>query len=101
TELKIDKSFVLQLANLENDKIIVQSTISLAHSFNLKVVAEGVEDEASLSLLREWGCDWIQGFFISKPLPAKDVLSWVNNYAQSIEPTLQSAITQGLKKTGL
>ncbi|WP_198043764.1 putative bifunctional diguanylate cyclase/phosphodiesterase [Ketobacter nezhaii] len=101
TELKIDKSFVLQLANLENDKIIVQSTISLAHSFNLKVVAEGVEDEASLALLRSWGCDWIQGFFISKPLPAKEVLPWVNNYSQSIDPTLQRATTQGLKKTGL
>jgi len=82
TELKIDKSFVLQLDQLSDDQIIVKSTIELAHSFNLKVVAEGVENQASMDLLREWGCDWLQGFYLSRPLPAKDVLPWVENFAK-------------------
>lgn len=80
TELKIDKSFVLQLDQLADDQIIVKSTIELAHSFNLKVVAEGVENQASMDLLREWGCDWLQGFYLSRPLPAKDVLPWVEGF---------------------
>ena len=80
TELKIDKSFVLQLDQLEDDQIIVKSTIALAHSFNLKVVAEGVENQQSMDLLSEWGCDWLQGFYLSRPLPAKDVLSWVEDF---------------------
>ena len=81
TELKIDKSFVLQLDQLADDQIIVKSTIELAHSFNLKVVAEGVENQQSMDLLREWGCDWLQGFYLSRPLPAKDVLNWVEEFS--------------------
>lgn len=80
TELKIDKSFVLQLDQLEDDQIIVKSTIALAHSFNLKVVAEGIENQQSMELLTEWGCDWLQGFYLSRPLPAKDVLGWVEDF---------------------
>ena len=80
TELKIDKSFVLQLDQLEDDQIIVKSTIELAHSFNLKVVAEGVENLQSMDMLKEWGCDWLQGFYLSRPLPAKDVLPWVEEF---------------------
>ncbi|MCG8311695.1 MAG: EAL domain-containing protein, partial [Pseudomonadales bacterium] len=76
TELKIDKSFVLKLNELVDDQIIVKSTIDLAHEFGLKVVAEGVENQESLELLTRWGCDWIQGYYISKPIPAKDVLDW-------------------------
>lgn len=96
TELKIDKSFVLQLAQLEDDQIIVQSTIHLAHSFNLKVVAEGVEDQASLDLLQQWGCDWIQGFYLSKPLPADQVLPWIRDYRGRDAGTGQSQHQSGL-----
>lgn len=81
TELKIDKSFVLQLDQLADDQIIVKSTIALAHSFNLKVVAEGVENQQSMDLLSDWGCDWLQGFYLSRPLPAKDVLGWVADFS--------------------
>ncbi|HAG96029.1 MAG TPA: hypothetical protein DCL78_18045, partial [Gammaproteobacteria bacterium] len=66
---------------LADDQIIVKSTIELAHSFNLKVVAEGVENQQSMDLLREWGCDWLQGFYLSRPLPAKDVLNWVEEFS--------------------
>lgn len=80
TELKIDRSFVMQLDQLEDDQIIVRSTIELAHSFNLEIVAEGVENAAALALLQAWGVDWVQGYFFSRPLPAADVLPWVNNF---------------------
>lgn len=83
SELKIDKSFILQLDKNENDQIIVRSTLELAHRFNLEVVAEGVENQAALALLSQWGCEWIQGYYFSKPLPAADVRKWVDDYWQS------------------
>uniref|UniRef100_UPI0035CA8A70 putative bifunctional diguanylate cyclase/phosphodiesterase n=1 Tax=uncultured Sphingomonas sp. TaxID=158754 RepID=UPI0035CA8A70 len=72
SELKIDRSFV-QHAHLNRaDSVLVRSTIQLAHELQLKVVAEGVEDRACLEFLRECGCDLIQGYFISRPLPLQD-----------------------------
>ena len=65
-ELKIDKSFVTSLADNESDAIMVRSTINLAHDLGLDVVAEGIEDEATLGLLRDLGCNYAQGYFISK-----------------------------------
>ncbi|MFT7490950.1 MAG: EAL domain-containing protein (putative c-di-GMP-specific phosphodiesterase class I), partial [Pseudohongiellaceae bacterium] len=71
-ELKIDKSFILNLKKNNDDKNIVQTIISLAKMFDLQVVAEGVEDIETLNLLEAWDCDWIQGYFISKPLTCDD-----------------------------
>lgn len=77
--IKIDKSFILSLATDDNDKQIVHTVLGLASAFDLKVVAEGVEDEMSLNILKEWGCDIAQGYFISRPL-AKDALEeWLEN----------------------
>jgi diguanylate cyclase (GGDEF)-like protein len=76
-ELKIDKSFVLQLAASEDDAVIVRSTIELGHNLGLRLVAEGVEDQASLDLLCGWGCDVVQGYFISRPMPGDAVLPWL------------------------
>ena len=76
-ELKIDKSFVLGLADDANNEIIVRSTIDLAHNMGLAVVAEGVEDAATLDRLRTLRCDMVQGFFISRPLAAADVERWM------------------------
>ncbi|MEW5787166.1 MAG: EAL domain-containing protein [Pseudomonadota bacterium] len=70
-ELKIDKSFVLDMENNPSDAMIVQSTIALGHNLGLKVVAEGVETPASMELIKVYGCDLTQGYYISKPLPAK------------------------------
>lgn len=67
-ELKIDKSFILNLNENDDDKNIVQTIISLAKMFDLQVVAEGVENIETLNLLKAWDCDWIQGYYISKPL---------------------------------
>ena len=67
-ELKIDKSFITTLATSESDAIMVRSTIKLAHDLGLQVVAEGIEDQATLDTLRGMGCDYAQGYFISKPI---------------------------------
>jgi diguanylate cyclase len=74
-ELKLDRSFITELvtASAGRDVALVQSTIELAHSLGLRVVAEGVEDVGTLELLRDLGCDLAQGYLISKPKPADDL----------------------------
>lgn len=71
-ELKIDKTFVTSLAHDENDRIMVRSTIELAHELGLEVVAEGIEDGKTLDILRELGCDYAQGYFIGRPVAPED-----------------------------
>ena len=71
-EIKIDKSFVLNLAENADDEILVRSTIELGHNLGLKVTAEGIEDQAALDILKRHGCDTGQGYFVSKPTPAQD-----------------------------
>lgn len=80
TEIKIDRSFVKDMASDESDAIIVQSTIGLAHNLGLRVVAEGVEDEATLKRLIALGCDGAQGYFLSRPLPANKFLEWYEKF---------------------
>jgi EAL domain-containing protein (putative c-di-GMP-specific phosphodiesterase class I)/CHASE2 domain-containing sensor protein len=70
TELKIDKSFVATIADEPRNAIMVRSTIAMAHELGLKVVAEGVEEEACLVQLREMGCDLVQGWLVARPMPA-------------------------------
>lgn len=76
-DLKIDKSFVLHLAEGSDDAVIVKSTIELAHNMGLRVVAEGVENQACLTWLAELGCDTAQGYFISRPLSAAALETWL------------------------
>jgi predicted signal transduction protein with EAL and GGDEF domain len=76
-ELKIDKSFVLGMVTDTNDAIIVRSTIELGHNMGLVVVAEGVEDEATLNRLRALGCDMVQGYLLSRPVAAAAAMKWV------------------------
>jgi diguanylate cyclase (GGDEF)-like protein len=73
-EIKIDKSFVTDMERDNNDALIVQSTIDLAHKLGYTVTAEGVESEESLALLRHWGCDKGQGFHLEQPLSIKAFL---------------------------
>lgn len=75
-ELKIDRSFIKQM-NDATTATIVRSTIDLGHSLGLKVVAEGVEDEVDLRTLRLFGCDQAQGYFMSRPLPVKELEEWL------------------------
>ena len=76
-ELKIDRLFVSPMLSDESDLIIVRSTINLGHDLGLTVVAEGVEDEATLHRLEGLGCDLAQGYHFSKPLPAEAFNKWV------------------------
>ncbi|MDX1454627.1 MAG: EAL domain-containing protein [Gammaproteobacteria bacterium] len=78
-ELKIDKSFVMQLDADSEDAIIVRSTIELAHNMGLSVIAEGVENEAARQLLSDYGCDHAQGYLIAKPLPAQKFAEWLHD----------------------
>jgi EAL domain-containing protein (putative c-di-GMP-specific phosphodiesterase class I) len=77
TTLKVDRSFVMSMESDEDDAIIVRSTIALGRSLGLRVVAEGVESESALNDLRDLGCDFAQGFHLSRPLPAAELESWV------------------------
>jgi len=71
--IKIDKSFVMDMAIDASDAAIVRSTIDLAHNLGLRVVAEGVESHQAWTRLTELGCDLAQGFYVSRPLPAADL----------------------------
>src|SRR5205085_11991435 len=76
-ELKIDRSFIRTLVTDPKDRAIVLSTIDLAHNLGLGVVAEGVEDQASADLLRDLGCDEMQGYLIAKPLEPAALETWL------------------------
>ncbi len=79
-ELKIDKVFVMNIHQNEDDVIIVRSTISMAQSLGLEVVAEGVENTFAQQLLCELGCNLLQGYFISAALPMPEFLEWLNEW---------------------
>jgi diguanylate cyclase (GGDEF)-like protein len=76
-ELKIDKTFILGMARDSSDAVIVRSTIDLAHHMGLMVVAEGVEDEATVERLRGLSCDMVQGYLLSRPIAAEDIAAWM------------------------
>lgn len=80
-ELKLDRCFVASSVHSGQDREIVRSLILLAHGLKLDVVAEGVEDTATLNLLREFGCDRAQGYLFSKPLPAEQFATWLWSHA--------------------
>lgn len=77
-ELKIDKSFIMDLSEESGDAVIVKSTIDLAHSMGLKVVAEGIETTEGWAALKRYGCETGQGYLISKPLDAAAFEHWLN-----------------------
>jgi diguanylate cyclase (GGDEF)-like protein/PAS domain S-box-containing protein len=76
-EVKIDRSFVTNLASAPGDAVIARSTIDLAHNLGLTVVAEGAEDEVALDMLAEYGCDSAQGYFFSRPCTAEELTTWL------------------------
>jgi diguanylate cyclase (GGDEF)-like protein len=77
--LKIDRTFVRDLPGDSDDAAITKAVISLAHSLNLKVVAEGVETVAHLDALRAYGCDEVQGYYIGRPVPAAECAAFLQN----------------------
>jgi diguanylate cyclase (GGDEF)-like protein len=74
-ELKIDRSFVMDLLDDPGDAAIVRSTVDLARNLGLRVVAEGVENAATWDLLAEWGCDLAQGYHLSRPVPEAELVN--------------------------
>ncbi len=85
-ELKIDQSFVRDMVEDENDAVIVRSIIDLAHNIGIRVVAEGVHDRATYEMLEALGCDAVQGYYISQPLPAEAFLKWLRESPWGIGP---------------
>jgi diguanylate cyclase (GGDEF)-like protein len=79
-ELKIDKSFVLNMESDVGDTKIVRSTIDLGHNMGLRVVAEGIESEAVWRLLADLGCDQGQGYFMSRPIPGDKLAAWIASW---------------------
>ncbi|MBN7825580.1 EAL domain-containing protein [Bowmanella dokdonensis] len=79
-ELKIDKAFVLDVANNSGDKAMVKTLVTLAQMLGLDTVAEGVEDQHAMDYLSEIGCHKVQGFYLSKPLPADQFTPWLDKY---------------------
>lgn len=78
-DLKIDRSFVMNMSDSKASKTIVRSIISLAHSLGISVTAEGIETEQTLALLRGAGCDFAQGYFIGRPMPFETLLAWIDD----------------------
>lgn len=81
-ELKIDRSFVMNMTDDAKDEAIVRATIELAHRLSLSVVAEGVENDEVLTRLRSFGCEYAQGYHISPPVAAEAFCDWVRQWRQ-------------------
>jgi diguanylate cyclase (GGDEF)-like protein len=79
-ELKIDKSFVMNIEHNQNDRIIVSSTIELAHNMGLHVVAEGIENIKVWKFLQDMNCDYGQGYYMTKPIPVSDFETWYQEW---------------------
>jgi diguanylate cyclase (GGDEF)-like protein len=80
--VKIDRSFIRDMAVKTDDEIIVRAIVDLARNLNLEVVAEGVEDEATWNRLNELGCELAQGYYLSPPLAEKELVLWLSHWSQ-------------------
>jgi EAL domain-containing protein (putative c-di-GMP-specific phosphodiesterase class I) len=93
-ELKIDRSFVRHITADEGSATIVRSTIEMGRNLGLSLVAEGVEDEQTLGLLRGWGCDVAQGYHLSRPMDLDRVLPWLaGRSTRRLDPLTAGALT--------
>ena len=90
-EIKADKSFVMTMCSVNDDAVIVRSIIDLAHNLGVRVVAEGVEDKATMDLLNEYGCDEAQGYYFSRPLRGEDLLEWLGTSSFGLPRRLDTA----------
>ena len=88
--LKIDRAFVKDINRDKNDEQIVKSIIAMAHSLDISVVAEGVEEQEQLEMLQGYGCDEIQGYLLSKPVPAQALLDIIKNPQDHLENTMNT-----------
>jgi EAL domain-containing protein (putative c-di-GMP-specific phosphodiesterase class I) len=81
--LKLDKSFVVDLEAREQNRVIVESTVQMAHALGLRVVAEGVETEWAKRYLESVGYDFGQGYWFARPMSAADCFAWVQRFNQA------------------
>lgn len=77
--MKIDQSFIRDLVTDPGDAAVTRGVIAMAHSMQLSVLAEGVENEAQLAFSRACHCDEVQGYYLAHPMPADDLVRWVND----------------------
>lgn len=96
-EIKIDRSFVQGMITDLGDMAIVRAIIDLGHSMGLRVVAEGVEEEAGRDALRSMRCDAMQGFLLARPLPIDRFDAWVASRTEPVEPAVGSAVALQMK----
>jgi diguanylate cyclase (GGDEF)-like protein len=80
-EIKIDRSFVMQMDQVSGDEVIVRTTLNLSHDLGYKVVAEGVENQNALDKLAMMGCDLAQGYHIARPMPLDALIEWIETRA--------------------
>jgi diguanylate cyclase (GGDEF)-like protein len=93
SEVKIDKSFVLELLTNTNDRAIVRAILAMSHELGVAVVAEGIENNESLEMLKHLGCDLAQGYFIGRPQPAAQFELWYDqHFATAITPALSGSV---------
>ncbi len=86
-KLKIDKSFIIDIDQNDNDSAITNAAIQMAHGLGLSVVAEGIESEDIWHRLRQMGCDYGQGYWIARPMPMDDLLVWIDNHHNLLKPS--------------
>jgi EAL domain-containing protein (putative c-di-GMP-specific phosphodiesterase class I) len=94
-EIKIDRSFITAMVGDADDETIVRSIINLAGSLSLDVVAEGVEDAVTWKRLDQMGCAFVQGYYLSRPIPVDDLLPWLRD-RPALAPPLQDGVVAGL-----
>jgi len=93
-EVKIDRSFVMELPGNRADVAIVRAAIALAHSLGMEVLAEGVKNRATMRWLAAHGCERAQGFLISKPMPAEQFVGWLADYNEELAARVESGHAQ-------
>ena len=91
-ELKIDQSFVSYMLENKMDQHIVKTVIKMAQGFDLKVVAEGIEDRETFLALKSLGCDIAQGYYLAKPMPQQEFIQWLQDYDSAEVSSLEKAV---------
>lgn len=92
-ELKIDRTFVMEMAQNSDDQVIVDTTLQMAHNLGLIVVAEGIEDQETLNHLAAKGCDYAQGYHIARPMPEADFIEWMKHQGKPMGSSNSSVNT--------
>jgi len=90
--LKIDQDFIAQLSDSEANSRVIEAIVGLGKAMHLDVVAEGVETEQQYAIVRRLGCDLVQGYFIARPMPADQLLMWIDGYEDTQSIKKQSIV---------